>query len=454
MALITFPLLARNLSVAQYGNVDLALAAIGFLSTVLIFGQDSAVARFFYDDESYAARRETISMSFFFQGFVLFGFLPCLWLFLNPFVEAKHFGEDFQVIFLLLIAQVPFHLLISFSQNILKWSFERKKFLFITVGYSMFHATAIVVLIINGSVNPTKIIAFGFFSSFLFAILGLYFVRQWITIPKSWKNFIPMLHYAWPLGVVCLLAAALPFLERLIVVEAFGQDDLGLYAAALKICMIFSMVHAAFQTAWGPFSLSIFKEDLADTTFNQVARLVTCSSCLLILGLAILAKPIIFLLAGEQYIGASILVAPIGFSLVLGSVAMVLEVGIGIAKRPVYLMLAYLAGIMATFVALQFLILHLGIIGVPIAMFLGALIKVIVSSYLAQRVYQISWDFLSIAGLLCAAIFSWSLAYWFFLMDYLIFFYVLLVFSVMVFTALTAREIKNLVLQQPKMNVR
>ena len=131
MALITFPLLARNLSVAQYGSVDLAIAAIGFLSTVLIFGQDSAVARFFYDDERFVARQEAISMSFFFQIFLLFVFLPCLWLLISPLVEAKHFGENFQIIFSLVILQVPSLLLINFSQNILKWSFQRKKFLFL-----------------------------------------------------------------------------------------------------------------------------------------------------------------------------------------------------------------------------------------------------------------------------------------------------------------------------------
>ena len=444
MALITFPLLARNLSVAQYGSVDLAIAAIGFLSTVLIFGQDSAVARFFYDDERVVARQEAISMSFFFQIFLLFVFLPCLWLFISPLVEARHFGENFQFIFSLVILQVPSLLLINFSQNILKWSFQRKKFLYVTLGYSIFHATIIISLILNGPISPLDVIVSGFVSSALFAILGLYFVKHWFIIPKNWKKFIPMFHYAWPLGVVCFLAAALPFLERVIVVEAFGQDDLGLYAAALKICMIFSLFHAAFQTAWGPFSLSIFKEDLADATFNQVARLVSCFSCLLILGISIIAHPIITLLAGEQYSGASILVAPIGFSLVLGSVAMVLEIGIGIAKRPVFSMLAYLAGITVTFGGLQFFIFYLGIIGVPLAVFLGVSVKVLISANLAQRVYPIRWDFLSIAGFMGGAIFSWSLAYWFFLMNNQSSYYVILFFSMLVYMVLTVREIKLL----------
>jgi len=48
-ALITFPLLARHFSVAEYGVLDYFLVLAGFLATMAIFGQDSAVARFFYE---------------------------------------------------------------------------------------------------------------------------------------------------------------------------------------------------------------------------------------------------------------------------------------------------------------------------------------------------------------------------------------------------------------------
>ena len=122
----------------------------------------------------------------------------------------------------------------------------------------------------------------------------------------------------------------------------------------------------------------------------------------------------------------------------------VLEIGIGIAKRPVFSMLAYLAGITVTFGGLQFFIFYFGIIGVPLAVFLGVSVKVLISANLAQRVYPIRWDFLSIAGFTGGAIFSWSLAYWFFLMNNQSSFYVILFFSMLVYMVLTAREIKLL----------
>ena len=40
-SLITFPILARFFSVSDYGKLDFLLIISGFLSTLLIFGQDS-----------------------------------------------------------------------------------------------------------------------------------------------------------------------------------------------------------------------------------------------------------------------------------------------------------------------------------------------------------------------------------------------------------------------------
>ena len=50
-ALITFPILSRNLNVSDYGLLDLFLTISGFIVIFLIFGQDSAVARYFYDTD-------------------------------------------------------------------------------------------------------------------------------------------------------------------------------------------------------------------------------------------------------------------------------------------------------------------------------------------------------------------------------------------------------------------
>jgi O-antigen/teichoic acid export membrane protein len=67
MALVTFPLLVRYFSAAEYGTLDFCLVLASVLCSLLVFGQDSAVARYFYDYEEMDQRRQMITQSLMFQ---------------------------------------------------------------------------------------------------------------------------------------------------------------------------------------------------------------------------------------------------------------------------------------------------------------------------------------------------------------------------------------------------
>lgn len=60
-SIITFPLLARHFSIADYGIIDFFGVLASFIGILVIFGQDSAVARFFFEYEDKDKRQQLIS---------------------------------------------------------------------------------------------------------------------------------------------------------------------------------------------------------------------------------------------------------------------------------------------------------------------------------------------------------------------------------------------------------
>lgn len=78
--LITFPLLGRYFFVEDYGTIDVFTALASLLTIVLMLGQDSAVARFFYEDPEADRRAQLISQSLALQMCGLAVALPLLWL--------------------------------------------------------------------------------------------------------------------------------------------------------------------------------------------------------------------------------------------------------------------------------------------------------------------------------------------------------------------------------------
>lgn len=394
LALVTFPIISYNLTVSEFGHFDLALASVGFLATFIIFGQDSATVRFFYDFDDRISRQQIVSLSLFFQICLLIIALPLIFVVVSDQSTSVYLGPKYEELLILILLQVPGQLFSEFSKGVLKFTFERRKFLIITLGQSFTYGAAIASSAWLYELNPTFILKVTLVITSLFGCLGIFFISHWLAVPVKWHYFRSMFKFAVPIGIVCVAGAVFPIWERAAVSSYFGPEQLGLYSAAIKICMIYSLAHAAFQTAWGPFAMSLMHEEDAIVTFNLVAKLVSYAGCTVLLFLQILSEPLIILLAGPKFIGASQLVAPIAFSLLLNSVFMIFEIGITFSKRSYYMMVAYIISLVVLILLLVALPPSFGILSIPASVCLSTIVRVVISVYFAQIAYPLNWKYL------------------------------------------------------------
>lgn len=412
LSLITFPLLARHFSVEDYGILDFFFVLANFLTIVFIFGQDSAVARFFYEYEGGYERRQMISQSLAFQFLCLVLLLPPLWWGSGWVMTLFVSSLDYSIYFKIVMLQLPFLLLINFSQNLLKWTFNRARFLLVSLGYAVAQTSLllIVILVLDAEIEGVLLVSLGV--SFVFGLLGLFLVRDWLTPPKDMSRLIELLPFAAPVGVVCTLGALSPALERALTVQLLGSTDLGLYAAGTKVAMLIALVITAFQTAWGPFSISIHKQNDASHTYSWVLRLFVMGMCALVFVLSLAAKPLINLLASSRYDGAAVVVFPLLLGLAIQATGWISEIGISISKRSHLNLYGYLVGVAVTLLTLLLLSPVLGLIGVGISVMLGHIVKAITTSWLAQRAYYLPWNYSPVVRIYTLTLLSGILAIW------------------------------------------
>jgi O-antigen/teichoic acid export membrane protein len=401
-ALITFPLLARHFSVAEYGVIDFFIVLSGLLVTLFVFGQDSAVARFFYEVDDSHERRQIISQSLFIQILSLMLFLPPIWwaaVWLDEFfIEI----DDAKWLFRIVLLQVPFLLLINFSQNLLKWTFARVQFLIMSLGYTIVQTGLLLVAVLVLEVSVQGVLFVSLCTSLLFGVVGLYLVRRWLALPSDLHHLKEILPFAIPYGVICVVAAFSPAIERILIDHFLNADALGLYAAGTKIAMLVGLIVGAFQTAWGPFSLSLFKHTEAAETFNWVLKIFSLGICVLALVLTLIAEPLLVFLVSDRYSGAAVIVFPLAVGLAFQATGWITEIGIGIAKRSHLNLYAYGASIVVTLGGILLLAPMLGLLGVGLGVMSGHVVRACVSSWLAQRAYPIPWHYgpvLSLFGL-------------------------------------------------------
>lgn len=411
-ALITFPLLARHFSVSDYGILDYFLVLASLLTIIFIFGQDSAVARFFYEYDDTAARRQLISQSLAFQFTGLALLLPLLWLSADGLSALLITTPDSVLLFKIVLLQLPFLLLINFSQNLLKWTFARKQFLIISLGFTAVQALLLVFAVSVLHVGIEGVLIVNLIANIVFGALGLYFVRQWLARPRDIQYLREMLPFAIPYGVICVVSAFSPILERTLTHDLLGADDLGLYAAAVKVCMLIGLLVSAFQTAWAPFSLALYKQADAGQTYNWIFKLFSLSMCVAVLFISLVAQPLIQLLATDRYSNAAIVVFPLAMGLAIQSTSWITEIGISISKRSYLSLYAYSVAIAATLAGIWLLAPLFGLIGVGLGVLVGQVIKALVSSWLAQRAYRLPWQYTPVILLMIVTIIIGCVATW------------------------------------------
>lgn len=393
ITLITFPILARHFSVGDFGVIDLLNTLIVLVITLLVFGQDSAVARYFYEHDDDATRRQVVSQSFALQLGILALVVPLLLMLSEPLARLLDSGEDGLKIVRLMILQAPFFLLINFSQGILKWTFKRWHFLLISVGSTLGTLAGLLIALALSDLSVVELFTIYLAVRAVFGLIGLWFVRQWLTRPAGFGHLRQLIPFAVPFGIICVANSALPFLERNIVASLIGTEALGRFAAGAKVAMLIGMVINAFETSWGPFSLSTFREPDAARTFRVVFKLVAAGLCAVTLLLTAIGDLVVVVLGSSKYEGAGVVVFALTMGLAIQAIGAVTEVGIVFSKRSHLKLYAYGVGLAVAAVAMPVLGTRYGIVGVAWGSLASYACKALVEGWLGQRAHQIEWRY-------------------------------------------------------------
>lgn len=395
---ITFPILSRHFSIEDYGIIDLFSTFGAFIVTLIVFGQDSALGRYFYEYTEKKVRQELISQSLIFQIFILL--ILCPVIFFSGQIYIDKFGleklEDINFLLFFIILQVPFSVFIVFSQNLLKWSFSRTKFIFISIGSTFFYAISILIGIFYFDFQIINVFVIYFFTRLIFGLIGIFLCRSWIVLPKNLTYLKEMIWFAIPYGIICCISSFIPIMERSLVADLLGTEQLGLFAVGAKFSMLISFPIIAFQTAWGPFSLSLIKDKDATKTYNIVLKLFTLLISLAVIALTLISKPLIGILASDRYLLSYVLVFPICFGLMVQGVGWITEIGIGISKKTHLHLYSYFIYLSTSFTCIYFLGFIFGIEGVAWGTTIGLIVKAIVGTNFSIRVHNIEWSFANI----------------------------------------------------------
>lgn len=391
LALFTFPVLTRRLGVEQYGAIDLASFIAGLLVIGLVFGQDSAIARYFYEFADRNSRRQLISQSLALQVALMILLIPIAWCFSDrlgqQIFDSSLGGQWFRIILL----QIPCILLVNFSTNILRWSMRPTQYVAMNIASSIVQAIALSTVAICTIPDVAVLLTIGAAVYATFAITGLVLIREWITWPQGAKMARSTTAFAWPVGVICVAGALTPVLERVLTERLLGAADLGRFAVAAKLAGLLYLVVSAFQSAWGPFALANYRHAEAEVVFRRVYVVGSSLGCAIALLLTGCAVPLVHILASAIYEESALVVFPLALAIAMQSTTWIAEIGITIAKRNHLQFLPFGLQIVTSIGLLSIMPATAGIVWVGFAVLAGQTVKCVATCRASSRSHPIRW---------------------------------------------------------------
>ena len=396
LGFISVPIYTNIFLKAEYGVLGLAASVGALVSGLMVLGGDTALSRFWFEDESPEARRTLVT--------TWIGFLA-LWslavtLVLVPvvpaFVQFSKFNSSYRTTFWVLLATTPISLVSRMLAQILRNQFRPVAFAATSfaTGVIGLGAGLFAVQVLHRGVA-------GVLTAFLLAEVIIITVRIYLTRHSLRGSFDPqllrrVLKFALPLVPVTVSFWVFTASDRLVLAR-LGTDagnDLGLYAVALSVASIFALLSGAVGQAWIPRTTMLYERDRERAAVVIGASLTYYLFALGLIAVLIsaFAPEIIAIISAPAFADAA---APLPL-LALGSVAygtgVLTSSGMSLTHNTKPLAVASAVTAVVNIVFAIALIPPFGIMGAALAGVLGYVVLTTSYLWISQRLWPIQLE--------------------------------------------------------------
>lgn len=379
--IITFPLLTRSLSVAEYGILGLITSSLTLFVAFGKLGMQHAVIRFYSQVKSanlsfsLQQMNSTVSMVF----FVFASVTAAIWVFIGfKLIPRLSDFNNISGLFLIASGIIFLRLLGSGILNFLRAQQRSALVGFTQILIRYLYLAIVLFCMLIGRIE----VAYVLLAMLLAEVVGIAFAakKYWPDFRFKWSEVSAplaraMMHYGIPLMMLESLGLIMRLSDRYIIQAMLGENELGMYSASYNLTAYLDLILlAALVQALKPLYMQIWEgEGLAKTQEFLSKGLHTY----LVLGLPFIAlfslvsPHLLNFLASPKYYPGTIIIPFVAFSFFLDGAMHFLAAGLYIKKNTKVLMFW---GAIAT-------ILNLGLnyLLIPVYGILGAAVVTILS---------------------------------------------------------------------------
>jgi O-antigen/teichoic acid export membrane protein len=392
-AFLVFPFYTRFLGPAGYGLVETVSAGLSLAAAVLLLGMDSAIAILIHERRAAMRPARIVSTAFalaFAAGVV--GLIVAALLAVPTAAALLGDESRWPLVVVAGLAVVPSVVYASAQASLRNLerarAYVRASLAFaITLGVV---GVGSVVLLDSGPVGAILAAAAATTAACLVALRELRgdIGRASLSVAVARS----LLAIGLPLVPASIAVWAVGWLDRLLLAWMAGLEEVGLYGAAAKVALGLGLLATVFLLAWSPFALKVQRELYARRLYGDMLTVVAALGAAATIAAALVAEPILALIAGRQFVSAAPVVWMLVGSTVLNTIYAMLVIGLQLGRRTSLISLTTGIAAVADVVVNLALIPMYGFLGAGVATMIAYGASVIGVYLAAQRTTRIPYE--------------------------------------------------------------
>ena len=423
IGIFLIPIYTRVFQPADYGVLSLLATTNAIIFLLLTFNLDNAAAVWYWQKTDVEERRKTFSCWFWFliAGSLMIGMIIILFseFWSSVILKTNNYAS--------LIKLFGFTVMFSSFQKVVNIWFRMRRQPFQAVGFALFVSLVTIGLNILFVVYLHWGLNGAYIAQGSSAFLG--FVACVILLGHSIKfrffdvsRLKEMLVFSLPLLPSSLMYWIMNSTSSYFLNFYSNKAEIGLFMIGSMVAGVFNLGIWAFMQAWGPFALSISKQENAKTIYGQVLELYFVIGLFAACCLAFFSEEVLRIFTNPQYIGAKYVIGILAANIILQGIPQILSIANAVTRNNHSYSRAIIVGASVTLILYFLLVPMYGKEGAAISILGGNIVVPIVHGIQVQRAYPIPYNIFRVlkSGLLFAIIalsglwvmsLSWSLGY-------------------------------------------
>ncbi|BDY04071.1 oligosaccharide flippase family protein [Ferrimonas sp. YFM] len=419
-SLLITPIIARSLSVEDFGTYIVLVSAIMLIQSVFLFGFESSLNYFFNKFKSEVNKKTLVSTQTLFILITTVISALIISLVLSDTVENINIVLTWGV---LSVVAVYFATLLKVDMNV---SAYIKNQVLQSVSLLCF----IYLLVVAFSQSLEGIIYANIITLILSIVFTYFFIKKYLGMRFSTKLLKKVLIYGLPLMPSGALLWASMQLDRYFILYFLDDLSLGIYSFAIAIVMIPMFLKTAVKSAIDPFIMKSFHKDAVKTkkVISNYFSLNLLVFSFLFLLLSLFSHEIVLLMGGVKYLDSVPYIPWLVLITCLTTCNQYFIYGLNFSKRNAFILKGLIYMLVINVLLMFFFIRGFGINGVIAASFIANAFYTLYIYNKSNSLYQVSYQTKKNTLIVASALLLFSVNHFIFPDDYFLKFVSLFLF--------------------------